>query len=180
MTEKERLLKKLEGVRALAQRGVGGEKQNAERILADLMDRYGITDADLEEDREETYFIRYSTTYERRLLHQLAYMHLGPGHSGGCVGTYTNRPRKKVAITCTPAAYIEIEADYEFYRKALVDDLDLLYSAFLTKNDLFPPPELAGEPGSDDEIDIERSTKIALISESLDRRQRHKALPPEE
>ena len=181
MTEKERLIKRLEGVRALAQKGVGGEKENAERILADLMARYGITDADLEESREETYFIRYGTPYERRLLYQLAYMHLGPGHAGGVVGKYTNRPRKKVAITCTPANYIEIEADYEFYRKALAEDMDLLYSAFINKNDLFPPPELAGEPSDDeDEFDIVRAVKIATMAESLDRRQRLKALPPEE
>ena len=43
MTERERLLEKLGKVKALADRGEGGEKESAERTLAALMKRYGIT-----------------------------------------------------------------------------------------------------------------------------------------
>lgn len=92
MTEREELLRRLERVRALAERGVDGEKENAEALLQRLMVKYGITDEDIEENSIQTYFIRYQTYWERKLLYQLAYMHLGSGHAYGCVGTYTNRP----------------------------------------------------------------------------------------
>ena len=106
MTEREELLKRLERVKALAERGVGGEKENAEALLKRLMEKYDISDEDIEDTSTRTYFIRYQTQWERKLLHQIAYMHLGSGHSFGCVGTYTNRSRKKVGVECTPAQYI--------------------------------------------------------------------------
>ena len=95
MTERERLLEKLGKVKALADRGEGGEKESAERTLAVLMKRYGITEEDLEDTKATIHWIRYKTDWERRLLGQLAYMHLGTGHSFGCVGQYTGRSRKK-------------------------------------------------------------------------------------
>lgn len=143
MTERERLLEKLGKVKALADRGEGGEKESAERTLAALMKRYGITEEDLEDKKVTIHWIRYKTDWERRLLGQLAYMHLGTGHSFGCVGRYTKRPRKEVGIECTPAQYIEIEADFAFYSEAMKEEMELFYSAFLQKNGLFPPPELA-------------------------------------
>ena len=45
MTEREELLRRPERVKALAERGVGGEKENAEALLNRLMAKYGI-DAD--------------------------------------------------------------------------------------------------------------------------------------
>ena len=146
MTERERLLEKLGKVKALADRGEGGEKESAERTLAALMKRYGITEEDLEDTKATIHWIRYKTDWERRLLGQLAYMHLGAGHSFGCVGRYTKRPRKEVGVECTPAQYIEIEADFAFYSEAMKEEMELFYSAFLQKNGLFPPPELAAEP----------------------------------
>lgn len=71
-----------------------GEKESAERTLAALMKRYGITEEDLEDKKVTIHWIRYKTDWERRLLGQLAYMHLGTGHSFGCVGRYTKRPQQ--------------------------------------------------------------------------------------
>lgn len=179
MTERERLLEKLEKVRTLAERGVGGEKESAERTLAELMERYGITEEDLEDTRASTHWIRYKTEWERKLLHQLAYMHLGTGHSFGCVGRYTNRPRKEVGVDCTPAKYIEIEADFAFYSEAMREEMELFYEAFLQKNHLFPPPELAREPTEEEELagmDLTRAAKLQSIMGGLDHHTRHKAL----
>ena len=180
MTERERLLKKLEGVKALADRGEGGEKAAAEGLLRYIMQKYGITDKDLEDTGVSLYWIRYKTEYERRLLYQLAYKYTGSGHAHGCVGTYSGRSRKNVGIDCTPAQYIEIQADYEFYRVAMAEEMDIFYSAFIQKNDLFPPPELSGEIGSSDEIDLVRIEKVKAMMGGIEHRTRHKALPERE
>ena len=178
MTEREELLKRLERVKALAERGVGGEKENAEALLKRLMEKYGISDEDIEDTSTRTYFIRYQTQWERKLLHQIAYMHLGSGHSFGCVGTYTNRSRKKVGVECTPAQYIEIEADYEFFRTAMEEEMSIFYTAFISKNNLFPPPELASpDDDSDEEIDLVRAKKVSAFMMGIERRTRNKALP---
>ena len=178
MTERERLLEKLSMVKALAERGEGGERKNAAELLARMMAKHGITDEDLEDAGVRLYWIRYKTEYERRLIRQLAYKYLGSGHSFGCVGTYSNRPRENIGVECTPAQYIEIEADFEFYRAALAEEMDIFYSAFLQKNDLFPPPELADQrPSDDDEVDMERIEKMLAMMGGIEHRTRHKALP---
>lgn len=81
-------------------------------------------------------------------------------------------------MECTPAQYIEIEADFEFYRVALAEEMDIFYSAFLQKNNLFPPPELADtHTDDDDEVDMERIEKIMAMMNGIDHRTRNKALP---
>lgn len=162
MTEREELLRRLERVKALAERGVGGEKENAEALLNRLMAKYGISEEDIEDTAERDYFIRYHNFWERKLIVQIAYKHLGSGHCCGTVGTQSGRPHKKICVTCTPAQYIEIEADFEFYKAAWEEELAIFYSAFISKNDIFPPPELAS-PSDDDEIDLVRLEKVRAM-----------------
>ena len=81
-----------------------------------------------------------------------------------------------ICVTCTPAQYIEIEADFEFYKAAWEEELAIFYSAFISKNDIFPPPELAS-PSDDDEIDLVRLEKVRAMMSGIDRRTRSKALP---
>lgn len=142
MSDREILLEKMEKLKTLAERGVGGEKENAAALLARFMEKHGITEADLDDLKTQTYWIRYKTDWERRLIFQITYMHLGSGHAFGCVGTYTGRSRKKVGVDCTAAQYIEIQADFEFYNAHMADEMDLFYSAFLHKNHLFRPRNL--------------------------------------
>ena len=176
MGERERLLERLKGVKALADRGADGERDNAAALLAALMEKHGITEADLEGGEISTHWIRYKTIYERKLLFQLSYMHLGSGHAFGCVGRYTGRQRKEVGVKCTPAQYIEIEADYQFYRKALEEELSVFYSAFIQKNELFPPPDLAGELEDLGQVDLDVIMKMEAMMEGIEHRTRHKAI----
>lgn len=111
MENKEELLKK---IKALAERGVGGEKDSAQVLLDCLMKKYGVTESDLEAERVETAWFRYHDEFERRILNQIIYMVTGKV-SFGCVGTYTERPRKKRGVDCTAAERLEIEANYSFF-----------------------------------------------------------------
>ncbi len=178
MTEREELLKRLERIKALADRGVGGEKENAEALLQRLMQKYNITEEDIEKKVERIYWIRYKTDLERKLIYQIAYKHCGSGHACRGVGTYSGRSKKLIGVTCTPSIYIEVEADFEFYREALKEDLDIFMQAFIHKNDIFPDPELVkDEPKSDFVMDRDRALKITAIMDGIDQRTRHKALP---
>ena len=115
MSNKAELLKK---IKALADRGVDGERESAQTLLARLMEQYGISETDLEEERRETAWFRYSQETERRLLNQIIYM--VTGRSGfGCVGSYSGRKRKETGVNCTAAERLEIEANYKFFKVAL-------------------------------------------------------------
>lgn len=139
MSNKAELLKK---IKALADRGIDGERESAQTLLARLMEQYGISETELEEERRETAWFPYSQETERRLLNQIIYMVTGAG-GFGCVGTYSGRKRKKMGTECTAAERLEIEANYAFFRAAMEEELEIFYSAFACKNNLFPSEDKA-------------------------------------
>ena len=175
MTNKEELLKK---IKALADRGIGGEQENAKDILSRLMERYGISEAEIEEDRRETAWFPYSQETERRLLYQIVYMVTGKS-AFGCVGAYTNRKRKKLGADCTAAERMEIEANYEFFKAAMNEELEIFYAAFASKNDLFPSPDKLDKSESnkeETEMDRTRAMKIGAMMFGMKRHKLRKAI----
>ena len=54
-------------LKALAERGTGGEKENAEKSLQRLMKKYGFTDADLgDAENQSVHWSKYETQTERQ------------------------------------------------------------------------------------------------------------------
>lgn len=63
--KKKQLLNKL---KALAERGVGGEKETAQRKLQELMEKYEIDENDLSDDKKENYQFKYKNKFEKQLI----------------------------------------------------------------------------------------------------------------
>ena len=172
--ERERLLQKIKRVQALAERGVGGEKDSAAALLEMLMARYDITEADISAEREELAWFRYKTELERRLLCQIIYSITGKVASG-CVGAHSGRKRKQVGVHCTAAERLEIEISFEFYNAALQQELERFYSAFLHKNGIFPANTIDELPEAP-EPDIEEARRISMMMAGMDEHTRRKML----
>lgn len=158
MSNKAELLKK---IKALADRGVDGERESAQTLLTRLMEQYGISETEIEEERRETAWFPYSQETERRLLNQIIYMVTGAG-GFGCVGEYSGRKRKKMGTECTAAERLEIEANYAFFKEAMKKELEIFYSAFANKNDLFPPADKV-KPRSIEELSPEEKAYYAKV-----------------
>lgn len=172
MSNKTELLQK---IKALAERGVAGERESAQAILSRLMEQYGISENELETEQRETAWFRYSQETERRLLNQIIYMVTGSS-SFGCVGTYTGRKRKELGAKCTAAERLEIEANYAFFKLAMEEELELFYSAFASTNHLFPKE---GSKKDFDDLSPEekaRHLKVGLMMEGMERRTLRKAI----
>lgn len=133
-------------------------RERTKSILARLMEQYGISETELEEERRETAWFPYSQETERRLLNQIIYMVTGAG-GFGCVGTYSGRKRKKMGTECTAAERLEIEANYAFFRAAMEEELEIFYSAFACKNNLFPSEDKA-KPRDIEELSPEEKPAI--------------------
>lgn len=174
MSNKAELLKK---IKALADRGVDGERESAQTLLARLMEQYGISETDLEEERRETAWFRYSQETERRLLNQIIYM--VKGRSGfGCVGSYSGRKRKETGVNCTAAERLEIEANYKFFKVAMEAELEIFYTAFSSKNHLFPSEDKV-KPKSVKDLTPEEREKVlkaGLMMEGMERHTLRKAI----
>lgn len=162
MTERERLLEKIRKVQALANRGADGEKKSAAALLDKLMKQYGIDEAEIAEERLEKCFFRYKTPYERKLLVQVIYTVTGK-IPFKCVGSYSGRARKQVGIDCTAAERLEIEFSYEFYKAALEEEMERFCSAFLMKNDIFPPASKKAEEIPAEEISRSEALKLQAL-----------------
>lgn len=135
--KKKELLKKLQ---ALAERGVGGEKEGAKRKLEQLMKKYGIEEMDLSEDKEEDHDFRYHNEFERKILRQLFYK-IVPDYRSH---TYTYRCGKgcksTYGIRCTKAQALQIQIEYEFYCSLWEEEVDFFMRAFIQKHRIFVLP----------------------------------------
>lgn len=145
MPDRIELLKKIQ---ALAERGVGGEKRNAEELLARMMRAYSITEQDLREDEIRFQTFPYKTDLDRRLIKQMIYMVTGETPCG-VKRVATGRTLKEVGVDCTDAQRVEIEIARRFYAEAMEKDLDVFFVAFCKRNNLYPPN---GETVSADEM----------------------------
>lgn len=52
---KQEIIERIKKVKRLAESGVEGEKENAQSMVDELMNQYGITESDLEDEKEEVY-----------------------------------------------------------------------------------------------------------------------------
>lgn len=67
---KAALLKK---IRTLAERGVGGEAENAEKLLAHMMEKYDISEDELDADIRERNDFEYHGKEQKKILRQVVY-----------------------------------------------------------------------------------------------------------
>lgn len=177
MNRKEELLEKIKKIKALADRGVGGEKTTAQATLERLMQEHGITEADLEMEREETAFFPYHDELERRILIQVIFSVTGKP-AFGCVGAASGRKRKKYGADCTAAQRLEIEFNHKFFYEAAKKEFEVFLYAFYMKNRIFPPDGIAPEQETKalTEEELEEVLRAEQMAATMEKYTPHKAI----
>lgn len=163
----EKTIQRIKKLQALAERGVGGEKETAAVMLQKMLEKNGISSLDelAEEEYEYTLF-SYRGKHEIKLLKQCFYKVMGAKSDRT---TYrTHGTRQKIGIYCTKAQRIEIELEFEFYRNVFYEELSTFMDAFIQAQKIFPPDAPVSEC---DEFN-ERDMKIAFMARGIDKRQR--------
>lgn len=135
--KKRELLKKLQ---ALAERGVGGEKETAQKKLKQLMKKYGVEDADLSEDEEEDHDFRYHNEFEKKILRQLFYKIVPDFRSRTYFYKCGKGSKSTYGIRCTKAQALQIQIEYDFYCDLWKEEVDFFMSAFIQKHRIFALP----------------------------------------
>lgn len=173
MTERDKIVDKLKGIKALAERGIDGEKTAALNLLDKLMTKYNITDSDLEKEDTNLEFFKFENELHRKLISQIIYMILGD------VEMYRQKYKyKQIAVYCTKAECLEIKICIEFYWRAFNEEMELFYFAFLEKNSLFPTPEKAGNV-SEIKLSSNDMLKLNYLMEGMEKHIRRQALTGE-
>lgn len=159
MLLKERLLK----LYALAQRGVGGEKENAEKILNRLLLENGMSIEDLERSentKRERDFVCKDDAHYTVLIHIIGKV-INQTHIVG----YKSRRTKKYYVELTDREYITVSMLWDIYGKAFLrqkkelkkkhrEEAKNLTIAFVLRYNLLPEKQSTSN-GSGEKYDMD-------------------------
>lgn len=110
--KKIELMKKLQ---RLAERGVGGEKEGAQKKLQQLMKKYDIEESDLSDDKLEDHEWKYHNDFELRLLKQTIYKVMGKDGLNQMYHYRSGKGKKTIqGVQCTKVQAIQIGIEYEY------------------------------------------------------------------
>lgn len=185
---KEDIINKINKIRALAEHGEGGEKISAESLLNSLMQKYGITEEDLYDEKEQVYFLKISGYKCRDLFRQVAIIYCNVDRmtyfGNDAQDKYAkkirnitdhSRPRgSNMVVMCTPSKYIELKYAYELFQKSFDRHVEGLFYGFLDTNNLLAPynPDNPKSDMDDETIDIASRMGLAVKRTEI-----NKALP---
>ena len=163
----EKTIARIKKLQALAERGVGGEKDTAAAMLQKMLEKNGIYSLEeLETEECEYTLFSYKGRHEIKLLRQCMYKVMGAKSDRT---TYrTAGTRQKIGIYCTKAQRIEIGLEFEFYRNVFYEELSTFMDAFVQAQKIFP----ADAPHGRFDKFNERDMKIAFMAEGIDKRTR--------
>ena len=159
--KKKELLRKLQ---ALAQRGVGGEKESAQKKLEELMEKYGVEEADLTDEAEEDNDFFYKNEFEKKILIQLFYKIVPDYERKTYTYRYGRGSRRTYGITCTAAQALQIKIEYEFYKTLWEEEVNFFMKAFIQKHRIF---DCAAKPVNQDPMDKEKLKRMASMMQGM-------------
>jgi len=145
---REDILNRIRKVQELVNRGVGGEEESAEKRLAEMMEKYHITLADLEDEENELVFWYKAKGHDwETIFKQVAvlsdmkrFTYVKPGDTSKkaqALRRALDGPRgANVAIVTTYAKFLEVTIAYELYQKSFDEHYESFVYVFLFRNDL--------------------------------------------
>ena len=144
---------KLLKIKALAERGEGGEKEAAIKMYHKLLKKYDIDEKALQKDKLSKHWFTYETDIEENLLVQIFYMVTGDPE-------YFRRTSRTRGTQC---------GCIEFYKDALNQELEAFLMAFKLKNHLFPDESARCFVPEEEEEISEMLLKAQKFAEDIDK-----------
>lgn len=160
---KEDLIRK---IKALAEKGIGGEKANAQKLLKQLMVKYNIKEEDIDEEEIKEFDISFPKYFNgQKLMIQVFYSiveHSDDNKDKGFFEGKIGGRRKRVFVRCTSEEFLEFKAKFKFYEYHFKKELETFYIAFIQANSIFP-----ASGGTIDRELTEEEKAAVLLSKSL-------------
>lgn len=152
------LAKKL---KALSERGIEGEAINAQATLRRVMEKYGITDEDLEKQEKQWRVFKYRPG-QKQLFFQIASSVLGRNLSFRR-RTYT----REIHFEVTDVQYAELMVKVELYGKAFKQGLGDYTLAFIYKNGIFPSDDRPDEAPALTQEEIDQIKRAVPLMDGI-------------
>lgn len=129
----ERILELVKKLKALAERGVGGEKVNAEEQLKKLIEKYKIDLTRINEPILQYRIFRFDEKdeFHKKFVRQIILSVIGFKEF-----YYSGLIHNNWAVEIDDIQFIEISEKLDFYWPIFKSDLEIFYTAFIQKNEL--------------------------------------------
>lgn len=166
-------IEKLKKILALAKDGIGGEAENAQKLLDSLLFKAGLRIEDIQDEEiEDHYPIKYKGDMALFLLKQICFMVKEVPQ----IYCYTHKGY--FHVKCTTAEYVTIKYLFGVYLPVLKQTINNALYAFIIKNRIFnqTPSKDDDIPAREDKTDIEKQIRIMSMMNGVDFVQVHKAI----
>ena len=167
----DKILKLARKLNTLAERGLGGEKENAQRQLERIMKQYGLSYDDI--NGTEIISQVFKVGNYRKLFIQVVVSISSDIKIFGYKGT-----KAKMILDCTAEQMIEVHSKFEFYKKAYQREFknyeNTFFSAFVQKNKLYSNEEPEEKKLTPEEL--KRLIKVFSLAEELEENNYYKQL----
>lgn len=161
----DKYLETARNLKALAERGLGGEAVNAQKILDHYMKKYGLTPDMVQGDKKEAETFKVKEMYGVVFLQVVANT-IGKRYLEG----RQLRDRKYVFIfDITKLEKIEIEIKFDFFKNAYDEALKLFNHAFIQKNNLFSIDEETADVSKMSEEDLLKAQKVLAMAKNIEK-----------
>lgn len=159
------LLRRIGKIKALAERGVGGEKDTAQAMLDTILARHGLTLDDIESKPARKWVeVSFSGEHERLLMLQIIRK---VTQQGDLMIKRRPRARSRLYVELSPVEQVEVEFMFEVMKAALAKEMEKMTMAFIHANNLFGPrAERDDDEDDSDEQEItpERRAELRQIA----------------
>jgi hypothetical protein len=184
---KDEILNKLRKIKALAEGGDIGEKSAAEEMLRKLMVKYGVSEEDLNSEKESVHYFCIHGCKCKELFRQVAIIYCGVdrmhyfGNDAQDKAAKVirrmakDRPKgSNMGVICTSAKFLELQYAYDIFQKSFDQHVEGLFYGFLDTNNLLAPynPDNPKSDMDDETIDIASRMGLAVKRTKI-----NKALP---
>lgn len=166
--DKKEIVSKL---KALSDRGIAGEKENATKLLHKLMKKYGISEEELEESQSRTVWITLKNLAERKICCQILYAYFNDAQLW-----QRNGHRTKYWTELTPAQEIEFKYILSTYLDNFYKEQDIFIHAFIQKNRIFPVNGPVTDMSDLSSEEREKAIRASFMAEGIEKTQIRKAL----
>ncbi len=138
----------IQKVKQLADRGIDGEKEAAQRQLNKLLLKYDLTLDDIEElEEREREFKHAKNPDARQLLAQCIFSVCGT------IKVHAIKSEYRLSATMKTDQYIEVTEKYEYYWKLYKEQKAIFFEAFAQRNNLYSPEVKHAGALLDDSLD---------------------------
>jgi len=151
---------------ALAQFGVGGEKQNAQQMLENFLTKHNLGIEELQDSKLEFHNFDVEEKHES-LFSQVVYAWFNDLQ---IFVPKDGRKKKQLVLKMTMLDALELKVKFEFYRDLFDKEFDIFYNAFVQKNRILPPSAKSTDWGNITEEEKEFNRRVNKMQEQIERK----------